>query len=129
MDQQSLAILKGLVCVAWADGHFAAAERELIEALIQTFGASPSEALEVRTFSDSPRTLNDVPIHELSYNDRRVLLTQAVILSFVDGHQAESERGLIDNLCRVLRIPSIEAAGIVNAAEEQAKALAPLLKK
>jgi tellurite resistance protein len=129
MDQQSLAILKGLVCVAWADGHFAAAERELIEALIQTFGASPSEALEVRTFSDSPRTLSDVPIHELSYNDRRVLLTQAVILSFVDGDQTEKERMLIDELCRVLRIPAIEAAGIVKAAEEQAKALAPLLKK
>ena len=129
MDQQSLAILKGLVCVAWADGHFAAAERELIEALIQTFGASPSEALEVRTFSDSPRTLNDVPIHELSYNDRRVLLTQAVILSFVDGAQTDHERKLIDDLCRVLRIPAIEAAGIVKAAEEQANALAPLLKK
>lgn len=129
MDQQSLAILKGLVCVAWADGQFAAAERELIEALIQTFGASPSEALEVRNFSDTKRTLSDVPIHELSYNDRRVLLTQAVILSYVDGDQSEHERKMIEELCRVLRIPAIEATGIVGAAEEQARALIPLLKK
>ena len=129
MDQQSLAILKGLVCVAWADGHFAAAERELIEALIQTFGATPSEALEVRSFAETKRTLNDVPIHELSYNDRRVLLTQAVILSHVDGDQSEHERKMIDELCRVLRIPAIEANGIVDAAEEQARALAPRLKK
>lgn len=129
MDQQSLAILKGLVCVAWADGQFAAAERELIEALIQTFGASPSEALEVRNFSETKRTLNDVPIHELSYNDRRVLLTQAVILSYVDGDQSEHERKMIEELCRVLRIPPIEATGIVEAAEEQARALIPLLKK
>ena len=129
MDQQSLAILKGLVCVAWADGQFAAAERELIEALIQTFGATPSEALEVRSFAETKRTLQDVPIHELSYNDRRVLLTQAVILSFVDGDQSEHERKMIDELCRVLRIPAIEAAGIKQAAEDQARALAPLLTK
>ncbi|MGC4091341.1 MAG: hypothetical protein QM756_26375 [Polyangiaceae bacterium] len=58
-----------------------------------------------------------------------MLLTQAVILSFVDGDQSESERKLIDDLCRVLRIPSIEAAGIIKAAEDQALALAPLLKK
>jgi tellurite resistance protein len=128
MHQQNLAILKGLVCVAWADGRVVAAERELIEALIQAFSATPSEALEVRHFAEQPRTLEDVPIHELSYNDRRVLLTQAVLLSFVDGEQSAHEKALIDELCKVLRIPNIEADGIVSAAERQASELVPLLQ-
>lgn len=129
MHQQNLAILKGLVCVAWADGTVAEAEKALLEALLQSFSATPSEVHEVRQFAEQSRTLADVPIHELSHDDRRVLLTQAVLLSFVDGEQHDEERSLIDELCRVLRIPSIEAAGIVAAAEEQARGLLPLLAK
>ncbi len=129
MHQQNLAILKGLVCVAWADGQVAAAENELIDALLTVFSATPSEALEVRQFADRPRTLGDVPIHELSFNDRRVLLTQAVLLSHVDGHQDDRERRFIDELCGVLRIPTIEASGIVESAERDASALLPLLQR
>ena len=33
MHEQDMAILKSLVAVAWADGHFAAEEREHLEAL------------------------------------------------------------------------------------------------
>jgi tellurite resistance protein len=129
MHEQNLAILKGLVCVAWADGRVVSTERELIEALLQAYSATPSEAHEVRRFADEPRTLKDVPIHDLSYNDRRVLLTQAVLLTFVDGEQHESERRMIDELCQVLRIPAIEATGIIDAAENEARALAPLIAK
>ena len=129
MHQQNLAILKGLVCVAWADGTIADAEKALLDALLESFSATPSEVHEVKKFAEVSRTLADVPIHELSYDDRRLLLTQAVLLSFVDGEQHEKERALIDELCRVLRIPSIEADGIVAAAEEQAKRLLPLLSK
>jgi tellurite resistance protein len=127
MHQQNLAILKGLVCMAWADGTLAAAENELIEALLRSFEATPSEAFEVRQFAQTPRSIADVPIHELSHDDRRVLLTQAVLLSFVDGEQSERERALIDELCRVLRVPAIEADGIIAAAESQARSLLPLL--
>ena len=129
MHQQNLAILKGLVCVAWADGTVAEAERTLLEALLESFGATPSEVHEVKQFAESKRTLADVPIHELSHDDRRGRLTQAVLLSFVDGEQHEKERVLIDELCRVLRIPSIEAEGIVSAAEQQARTLLPLLAR
>lgn len=129
MHQQNLAILKGLVCVAWADGTVAEAEKALLEALLESFGATPSEVLELKQFAEAKRTLADVPIHELSHDDRRVLLTQAVLLSFVDGEQHEKERALIDELCRVLRIPSIEADGIVSVAEERARTLLPLLER
>jgi len=129
MHQQNLAILKGLVCVAWADGQLHSSEHELIEALLTVFAATPSEALEVREFAGKPRSLEDVPIHDLSYNDRRVLLTHAVLLSHVDGVQDAQERKFIDELCGVLRIPAIEATGIVEAAEREATALLPLLKE
>lgn len=128
MHDQNLAILKGLVCVAWADGHVSSAESELLEALIQAFGATPSEAVEVSSFADQQRSLSDVPINDLSFNDRRVLLNQAVLLTFVDGEQHERERDIIDQLCEVLRIPSLEAKGIVGFAEQQAKQLLPLLQ-
>jgi tellurite resistance protein len=128
MHDQNLAILKSLVCVAWADGKVTAAEGELLEGLIQAFGATPSEALEVRNFAAHERSLQDVPIHDLSYNDRRVLLNHAVILTFVDGEQHEREKRLLDELCEVLRIPSLEAKGIVGSAELHAQKLLPLLK-
>lgn len=129
MHPENLAIVKGLVCVAWADGKVAGAEQQLIEALLQAFGATPSEAHEVREFAARERSLADVPIHELGYNDRRLLLSQAVMLSFADGEQHERERKMISDLCGVLRIPPIEAEGLLRAAEQEARALVPLLSK
>jgi tellurite resistance protein len=118
---QDLAIVKGLVSVAWADGRIAAEESLIIDSLLDAYAATPTERREIALFSRQPRTLADVPIHDLSYDDRRVLLQHAVLISFVDGAQDEKEKRLIDELCEVLRIPSVEARGIVRAAEERAK--------
>jgi len=122
-----LAILKGLVSVAWADGRMAGEEKEVLEALLQAFEATPSEAHELRMFAREPKQLTDVPLHDLSADARRLLLQHAVLLSFVDGEQAQTEKQLIDELCEVLRIPSIESRGLVAAAEERAKSLLELL--
>ena len=127
MHIQNLAILKGLVSVAWADGRMAGEEKEVLEALLQAFEATPSEAHEVRLFAREPKKLNDVPLHDLSTDARRVLLQHAVLLSFVDGEQDQKEKQLIDDLCEVLRIPSIESRGLVAAAEDRAKSLLKLL--
>ena len=127
MHIQNLAILKGLVTVAWADGRMAGEEREVLEALLQAFEATPSEAHEVRTFAREPKKLSDVPLHDLSTDARRLLLQHAVLLSFVDGEQDQKEKQLIDDLCEVLRIPSIESRGLVAAAEDRAKSLLKLL--
>ena len=69
----------------------------------------------------------DVPVHDLSYDDRRVLLQHAVLLTFVDGEQHEQEKKLIDELCELLRVPAIEAKGIIGVAEERARSLLPSL--
>ncbi len=127
MHIQNLAILKGLVSVAWADGRLAGEEKEVLEALLQAFEASPSEAHEVRMFAREPKQLSDVPLHDLSADARRLLLQHAVLLSFVDGEQDQKEKQLIDELCEVLRIPGIESRGLVAAAEDRAKTLLKLL--
>jgi len=127
MHIQNLAILKGLVTVAWADGRMAGEEKEVLEALLQAFEASPSEAHEVRLFAREPKKLSDVPLHDLSADARRLLLQHAVLLSFVDGEQDQKEKLLLDELCEVLRIPGIESRGLVAAAEERAKSLLKLL--
>jgi tellurite resistance protein len=127
MHIQNLAILKGLVSVAWADGRMAGEEKEVLEALLQAFEATPSEAHELRMYAREPKRLSDVPLHDLSADARRLLLQHAVLLSFVDGEQDQKEKQIIDELCEVLRIPSIESRGLVAAAEERAKSLLQLL--
>jgi tellurite resistance protein len=127
MHIQNLAILKGLVSVAWADGRLAGEEKEVLEALLQAFEASPSEAHEIRLFAREPKKLSDVPLHDLSADARRLLLQHAVLLSYVDGEQDEKEKKIIDELCEVLRIPGIESKGLVAAAEDRAKSLLKLL--
>jgi len=127
MHIQNLAILKGLVSVAWADGRMAGEEKEVLEALLQAFEATPSEAHELRMYAREPKALTDVPVHDLSADARRLLLQHAVLLSFVDGEQHQNEKQIIDQLCEVLRIPSIESRGLVAAAEERAKSLLKLL--
>ena len=127
MHIQNLAILKGLVSVAWADGRMAGEEKEVLEALLQAFEATPSEAHELRMFAREPKKLSDVPLHDLSADARRLLLQHAVLLSFVDGEQDQKEKQMIEELCEVLRIPNIESRGLVAAAEERAKSLLRLL--
>jgi uncharacterized membrane protein YebE (DUF533 family) len=127
MHEQNLAIVKGLVCVAWADGKIAAEETELIEGLLQAFSATPSEAHEIRRFAERPRTLEDVPLTDLSAEDRRLLLHYAVLITFVDREQSESEQAFLQRLIVRLRLPVEEAKQILMAAESQAMSLTHLL--
>ncbi len=85
MHEENMAIVKSLVSVAWADGVFADEEREMVEALISAFEASEDEAKAIRDYAAEKRTLDDVPITDLSADDRRVLLQHAVLLTYVDA--------------------------------------------
>ena len=127
MLAQNLAVVKGLVSVAWADGHVTQEETEVLEALLEAFHALPSEAHELRKFAQTPRSLADVPIHELGFAARRQLLQHAVLLSYVDGKQDEKERELLEQLVVALEVPPLEARDLMRDAEERAKALLKLL--
>jgi tellurite resistance protein len=116
-----------LVSVAWADGHVSQEETEVLEAQLEAFHALPSEAHELRKFAQTPRSLADVPIHELGFAARRQLLQHAVLLSYVDGKQDEQERELLDQLVVALEIPALEARDLMRDSEERAKSLLKLL--
>lgn len=121
------AMLKSLVAIAWADGHFADEEAEVIEALVSTFELGDEDAAKVREYAKTKRTLDDVPVTDLSAEDRRLLLQHAVILSYIDGGQSETELEVIDELVDKLKIPEKEADELIAAANTRAKRLLDLL--
>ena len=121
MHEQDRAILKSLVSVAWADGRVSEEETEILEALLQSFEATKEESAEIREYAKTPRTLGDIPLTELSSDDRRMLLQHAVLLTFIDGAQAPQEKKMLDELCEKLRIPAEEVASLMAAAEGRAK--------
>ena len=121
MHEQDMAILKSLVAVAWIDGQFASEEREHLDALINAFGATEAEA--VRDFASTPRSLADIPLTDLSADDRRTLLNHAVVLTHIDGEQTGVEKAFVGDLTSLLRIPEAESTRIVEAAEARVKRL------
>jgi len=127
MREEDLAVVKSLVSVAWADGTFADAEKEMVDALIAAFEATDEEAKEIREYAGQKRTLEDMPVDDLRADDRRVLLQHAVLLTYVDGEQHESEKAFIDNLCKTLAIPDAEARDLIGVAEARAKRFLNLL--
>jgi uncharacterized tellurite resistance protein B-like protein len=127
MFAQNLSVVKGLVSVAWADGRVGTEEHKLIDALLEAFHALPSEALEIRKFAATPRSLADVPVSELGPAARRQLLQHAVLLTYVDGEQHEKEKQLLDQLVQLLELPPGEARELVREADERARSLVKLL--
>jgi uncharacterized membrane protein YebE (DUF533 family) len=127
MHDENMAIVKSLVSVAWADGVYAAEEREMVEALIAAFEATDDEAKQIREYAVEKKTIDDVPVSDLSADDRRVLVQHAVLLTFVDGHQDEAEKAFIGALCEKLRIPDDEAKAAIAHAEARAKRFLNLL--
>jgi DnaJ-domain-containing protein 1 len=57
-----------------------------------------------------------------------MLLHQAVLLTFVDGEQADSERQVLASLAEKLRIPAQEADAILTSGAAHAKSMLHLLR-
>lgn len=121
MHEQEFAIVRALVPVAWADGDFAEKEKEMLEALLEAYGANENQRAQLRDYAKERRTLDDIDLQELSAADRRVLLQCAVLLTFADGHQHASETQLLGELATKLRIPNDEAKHVIAEAETRAK--------
>lgn len=121
MNEDEFAVVRGLVPVAWADGSFAEKEKEMLEALLEAYGANEDQKKELREYAKDKRTLEDIDLQQLSADDRRVLLQVAVLLSYADGEQHASESKLLGELAVQLRIPQEEAQGVIAQAEERAK--------
>jgi uncharacterized membrane protein YebE (DUF533 family) len=121
MHQEDTAIVKALIPVAWADGVFADREKEMLDALLDAYGATDKEKEIIHEYAEQRRTLDDIDLQELSADDRRVLLQHAVLLTFADGDQSREEAEFLDALSKRLRIPDDEAKTLAIAAGERAK--------
>ena len=127
MHEQDKAILKSLVSVAWADGRVTSEETDIIEAILQAFDATPEDTAEMRAYAKTRRTLADIPLTDLSADDRRLLVQHSVLLTFIDRAQSPEEKTLLSELCEKLRIPANEATSLLSAAEGRAKRFLDLL--
>lgn len=126
MDAHVEAMVKSLVAVAWADGRMDTEERDVLDALISAFQLSGDDAKSVRAYAASSRSMNDVAVTLLSEGDRRQVLQHAVILTYVDGEQSDTERAVIQELITKLSIPADEATEIIKSAEKRAQRLVAL---
>ena len=127
MDDHQEAMVKSLVAVAWADGRVEDEETEVIEALISAFDIQGQDADMIREYAKEPRSIDDVPLTELSAHDRRMLLQHAVILTYIDGKQSDDEVKVLDALVNKLNLPEDEAKDLLSSAGDRAKRLLDLL--
>ena len=121
MQEETFALIQALVPIAWADGAFAATEKEMLDALLEAYEASPEEKKKLQEYAKEKRTLDDINLQDLSAASRRVLLQHAVLLSFADGEQHATESTLIGELAVKLKIPADEAQAVITEAEARAK--------
>jgi uncharacterized tellurite resistance protein B-like protein len=127
MHADELSLVRSLVPVAWADGVFEQKEKEMLDALLDAYGATKAEREALHAYAATKRTIDDIHMQELSAGDRRLLLHLAVILTLADGKQVDAEVALLEQLWTKLRVPEEEAKAIVKAAGERAKATMNLL--
>ena len=123
MHEQDKAILQGLVCVAWSDGKFEDREREMLDALLEGFHASDEEKSELASYAAEKKGLDDIPLNELSFGDRRNLFNHAVVLTWIDGEQHDDEVKFLEALRDKLHITEDEAQEISAVATTRAKEL------
>jgi tellurite resistance protein len=117
-------IVKSLVAVAWADGQMEASETSVVEGLLCGFDASPEEESEIIAYAKTPRTLeNDVPLAELSDEDRELLLSNAALITLADGEQTAEENAVLSKLSLLLGFDAARTEELLSSAEDGALVL------
>ena len=123
MQNHQESMLKSLIAVAWADGRVDEEEGKLVEVLLDNFGAYGEDAEKMRAYAMEPRTMDDIDLTYLSASDRVQLLNHAVLLSFIDGEQSDTERAVLATLVEKLGLEAEEADAIMSSAAERSKKL------
>jgi len=123
LTPEKKSILQLLTALAWADGRVDDEEQEVVEALIDAFGADATEAEEHRTWAKTPRTLDGIDVSCLARTDIQLALQHGVLLTYIDGVQSEAERKLIGDLVVRLGMSREEAAPLLESANAFAKQL------
>ena len=119
-------IVKSLVAVAWADGKVEAPEANVIEGLLAGFDATPAEEQEILEYAKARRTFaNDIPVADLSLEDKELLLANAALLTHADGDQSPDEKALLQRLSVTLGFSPEQAQAILDSAADGALQLSP----
>jgi tellurite resistance protein len=121
-------ILKLLIALAWADGRVDEEELEVVEALLDAYGANEEESELLRAWAGEPRTLDDVDTTGISVSDAELALQHGVLLTHIDGEQSADEVELINKFVDKLGLPEELAKPIMESANRFAKDLLPELK-
>lgn len=100
-DEQIAAWLRGLLTIAWADGHFDDEEKELIAELTQ------SELAPKTNLGDIER-ISPVELAEQLGHDSEIaenFMRTAVMVAIADGIYSSAEDGLLHEFCVALELP------------------------
>jgi tellurite resistance protein len=128
LTAQKKCSLKLLVAMAWADGRVDEEEMEIVEAMLDAYGADGGEAEEIREWAKRPRAFEDVEMVELEEVDVVQALQHAVLLSYIDGEQSAKEVELLDKFVDRLGMSSEAAKPIMDSATAFARSLLPELE-
>lgn len=120
MTPQDKRILRSLIAVAWADGKMAREEAGVLDGILKGFGASKDEDAEMREYAKRKRTLADVPVAELTDEDREILLGNAAVVSLADGTRSTEEDAVLAELTKLLGFSAADAKKIIDAAADGA---------
>jgi len=114
-------IVKSLIAVAWADGKLEQPESGVIEGLLCGFDASKDEEAELLEYARTPRTLEaDIPLAQMSEEDRELLLANAALLAHADGEESSTEVALLSKLSGILGFDAERAQSIIESAGDGA---------
>jgi hypothetical protein len=116
MTSSEKSVVKSLVAVAWADGQVRGGELGVIEGLLCGFDATVEEEHEILEFARTPRSLVDVPVHDLSSEERELLLTNAALLTLADRTRSPDEIAVLEELSTLLEFDPRDARDLVAAA-------------
>jgi tellurite resistance protein len=112
-------VLRSLVAVAWADGKMAEGESGVIEGLLCGFDASDEEEEEILEFAKTRRTLeDDVPLADLTAEDRELLLSNAALLTQADGDESAAERTILHRLAKMLGFDASEVDKVLASTKD-----------
>jgi len=128
LTAQKKCSLKLLVAMAWADGRVDEEEMEIVEAMLDAYGADGGEAEEIREWAKRPRAFEDVEVVALEEPDVVQALQHAVLLSYIDGEQSAKELELLDKFVDRLGMSSEAAKPIMESATAFARSLLPELE-
>ncbi len=117
-------IVKSLIAVAWADGQMENAEASVVEGLLVGFDASAEEEKTLLEWAKTPRSLDkDIPVADMTEEDRELLLANAALLVLSDGVQTDEETKALAELVRILGLKDAEAKKIIEGSKDGALSL------